>query len=169
MWMRWRKSAAPVNKKSWEKMSQHFFSAFFMRFLFGLAPLLLITAGNCSNGDFGAPLRSARNDRDVHRWYSSRQETVRVWFPVRHGIIVPHLNRKLFAHNFPFDMAPLYFIPTGNCSRIVSYSAWHHHVSSQQETFHPQFPVRPGTIALRLTLSSSFSFGCNTICRRTQG
>ena len=37
-------------------MSQHFFSAFFMRFLFGLAPLLLITAGNCSNGDFGAPL-----------------------------------------------------------------------------------------------------------------
>lgn len=33
-----------------------------MRFLFGLAPLLLITAGNCSNGDFGAPLRSTRND-----------------------------------------------------------------------------------------------------------
>ena len=36
----------------------------------------------------------------------SQQETFRKQFPVRHGSIVLHTNRKLFSHSFPLDMAP---------------------------------------------------------------
>ena len=65
---------------------------------------------------------------------SSRQETVREQFPIRHDTIVPHLNRKPFAHSFPFGIAPLLLITTGNCSPIVSHSTWRHCCSSRQET-----------------------------------
>ena len=45
---------------------------------------------------------------------SSRQETVREQFPIRHDTIVFHLNRKLFANSFSFGIAPLLLITTGN-------------------------------------------------------
>ena len=101
----------------------------------GIAPLRFITAGNFSAGDFSTPLRSARNDRTA--WphcVSSRQETFREWFPIRHGSIAFHHGRNLFAYSFPFDMVPLRFIPTGNYSQMVSYPAWLHCVSYRQET-----------------------------------
>ena len=82
-----------------------------------------------------------------HHCCSSRQETVREQFPIRHDTIVFHLNRKPFAYGFPSDMAPLLLISTGNCLLIVSHPAWHHCVSSQQETFRLWFPIRHGTIA----------------------
>ena len=42
-----------------------------------------------------------------------------------------------WAMDFLLDMAPLCFLPAGNCLRIVSYSAWHYCVSLRQETFSP--------------------------------
>lgn len=109
---------------------------------------------------------------------SSRQETFGEWFPIRHGAIAFHLNRKLFAYSFLPDMAPLRFIPAGNFLRIVSHSTWCRCVSSRQETFRPeisrlrsarndrtawphcvsyrqetirvQFPIRHGSIAFHL-------------------
>ena len=49
--------------------------------------------------------------------------------------MVFHTDRKRFANGFPLDMTPLCFIPTGNCSRIVSCPTWLHCVSHRQETF----------------------------------
>ena len=42
-----------------------------------------------------------------------------------------------WAMGFRLDMAPLCFLPAGNCLRIVSYSTWHYCVSYRQETFSP--------------------------------
>jgi hypothetical protein len=81
-----------------------------------------------------------------HHCVSPRQETVREGFPTRHGTIVFHRGRKLFAKGFLLGMAPLSFTAAGNYSRIVSYSAWHHCVSSRQETVREGFPTRHGTI-----------------------
>ena len=101
-------------------------------FLSGMTPLRFIPTGNFSTGDFSTPLRSARNDRAA--WchcVSSQQETIRVSFPIRHGAIAFHLNRKLFAYSFLSGIAPLHFISAGNFSRMVSCPAWHHCASSQ--------------------------------------
>ena len=48
-------------------------------------------------------------------------------------------NRKLFANSFLSDMAQWYFIPTGNFSPMVSHTAWHRFISSQQETSQKNF------------------------------
>ncbi len=69
-----------------------------------------------------------------HRCFSYRQETIRVWFPVRLGTDVFHTDRKLFAKGFLSDMAPMCFISIRNYSRMVSYSTWHQCVSYRQET-----------------------------------
>ena len=98
---------------------------------------------------------------------SYRQETFRVWFPIRHGAIAFHTGRKLFAYSFPSGMAPLRFISTGNFSQIVSYPAWRHCVSSQQETFHKWFPIRHGAIAFhtgRKLFANGFPFGMTPLC-----
>ena len=104
-----------------------------------------------------------------HHCLSPRQETVREGFPTRHGTIVFHHDRKLFAKGFLLGMAPLFFITignclqrgfllsmaplsftaAGNCSQRVSYSAWHHCVSSRQETVREGFPTRHGTIVFQ--------------------
>ena len=81
---------------------------------------------------------------------SSQQETFREWFPIRHGSIAFHTDRKLFANGFLSDMVPLRFIPTGNFSHIVFCPAWLHCVSSRQETFCEWFPIRHGSIAFHL-------------------
>jgi hypothetical protein len=47
--------------------------------------------------------------------------------------------------SFLLGVAPLRFIPAGNCSRIVSYSAWLHCVSYRQETVCEGFPTRRGS------------------------
>ena len=57
-----------------------------------------------------------------HYCVSCRQETVHERFPIRHGTTVFHCDRKLFVKGFLFDMAPLCFLPTENCSLKVSYS-----------------------------------------------
>ena len=113
-----------------------------------MVPLRFITTGTFSTGDFSTPLRSARNDRTAcHHRVSSQQETLREWFPVRHGAAVSHRNRKLFANGFLSGIAPLRFIPAGNYSPIVSCPTWLHYVSYRQETFRVQFPIRHGSIA----------------------
>ena len=84
-----------------------------------------------------------------HHCVSYRQETICEGFPIRLGTTVFLADRKLFAKGFLFDMALLCFLPAGNCSRKVSYSAWQHCVSLQQETFCEWFPVRHGTIVFQ--------------------
>ncbi len=120
-------------------------------FLPNMAPLRFISTGNFSAGDFSTPLRSARNDRTAcHHRISSQQETLREWFPIRHGSIAFHTDRKLFAYRFRSSIAPLRFIPAGNFSQMVSPPAWRHCVSYQQETIRISFPVRHGSIAFHL-------------------
>ena len=93
-------------------------------------------------------------------------------FPVRLGATAAHHDRKRFAHSFPFDMAPLLLITTGNLSPIVSHSTWHHCCSSRQETVREQFPIRPGTIVFHLNrklFANSFSFGIAPLLLITTG
>jgi len=56
-------------------------------------------------------------------------------------------GRKLFAYSFLLDVAPLCFLPTGNCLRRVSCSTWLHCVSCRQETVCEGFPTRRDTVA----------------------
>ena len=104
----------------------------------GIAPLRFITAGNF--------LQMVSHPAWLH-CVSSRQETIRKWFPIRHDSTVFHRGRKLFANGFLSGMAPLRFIAVGNFSQIVSYPAWLHCVSYRQETFREWFPIRHGSIA----------------------
>ena len=102
-------------------------------FLSGLAPWRFLPTGNCS------PIVSCPT------WLHSvsyRQETVREGFPIQLGSMVLLAHRKLFAKGFPFGLAPWFSLPTGNCSRRVSYSAWLHAVACPQETVGEGFPVR---------------------------
>jgi hypothetical protein len=57
-------------------------------------------------------------------------------------------NRKLFAKGFLSDVTPLCLIATGNCSRKVSYPAWHHGCPYRQETVCERFPTRRDTMAI---------------------
>ena len=70
-----------------------------------------------------------------------RQETFCLWFPVRLDSMVFHTDRKLFAYGFLSGLAPLCFLPAGNCSRRRFLDsarndkrAWLHSVSYRQET-----------------------------------
>ena len=104
-------------------------------FLSALAPWRFLPTGNCSPGDFSTPLCSARNDKRA--WLhgvSCPPETIRVWSPVRLGSMIFLTHRKLFAYSFLSALTPWRFLPTGNCSRRVSYSAWLHGVACPQET-----------------------------------
>ena len=94
-------------------------------FPFGLAPWCSLPTGNCS------PIVSCP------AWphgVSYPQETVREGFPIRLGSMVLLTHRKLFAYSFLSALTPWCFLPTGNCSRRVSYSAWLHAVACPQET-----------------------------------
>ena len=55
-------------------------------------------------------------------------------------------HRKLFAYGFLSDLIPWCFIPIGNYSHIVSYSAWLHCISYRQETVREGFPIRLGSM-----------------------
>ena len=93
-------------------------------------------------------------------------------FPTRHGTAVFHAGRKLFADSFLLDMAPLCFLPAGNCLRRVSYSTWHHRVSCRQETICEGFPVRHGTIVFlagRKLFAKGFLFGLTPLCFNATG
>ena len=109
-----------------------------MSFLYDMAPLHFIPAGNCS--------RRVSYSTWLHG-VSCPQETVGEGFPVRLGSMVFLTDRKLFAYGFLSDLIPWCFIPIGNYSHIVSYSAWLHCISYRQETIRERFPVRLGTIA----------------------
>ena len=89
---------------------------------------------------------------------SYRQETIRVWFPIRLGTAVLHTDRKLFAYGFLFGLRQMCFIPTGNYLRRFSYSAWHCCVSHRQETICVWFPVRLGTDVFH-TSRKLFAYG----------
>ena len=102
-------------------------------FLFGLAPLHFISAGNYSR-KVSCPT--------WHHSISYRQETFCEGFPVRLGSMVLLTHRKLLAKGFPFDLAPWRFLPTGNYSRRVSCPTWLHGFPYRQETFCLWFPVR---------------------------
>ena len=69
-----------------------------------------------------------------HCCVSYRQETIRVWFPIRLGTAAFHIDRKLFAYGFLSGLALLRFISTGNYLRMVSCPAWDRCVSYRQET-----------------------------------
>ena len=94
-------------------------------FLFGLIPQCFLPTGNYSH--------IVSHSAWLHG-VSCPQETVRERFPVRLDSTVFLTDRKLFAKGFLFGLAPWCFLPTGNCSRRVSYSAWLHGVSCPQET-----------------------------------
>ena len=118
-------------------------------FLFGLGQMCFIPTGNYLRMvSYPAWCRCA----------SYRQETVCVWFPTRHGINVFHISRKLFAYGFLLDMASMYFMTTGNYSRMVSYSAWDRCFSYRQETICIWFPVRHGTDVFHIS-RKLFAYG----------
>ena len=76
-------------------------------------------------------------------------------------------DRKLFAYGFLSDLIPWCFIPIGNYSRIVSYSAWLHCISYRQETIRERFPVRLGSMVFlthRKLLAKGFLFGLIPQC-----
>ena len=118
-------------------------------FLFGLIPQCFLPTGNCS--------RRVSCTTWLHS-VSYRQETVREGFPIRLGSMLFLAHRKLFAYSFLSALAPWCFLPTGNCSPIVSYSAWLHAVSYRQETVRVWFPVRLGFMAF-LTHRKLFAKG----------
>ena len=141
-------------------------------FLSDMAPSCFTSIGNFSSGDFSAPLRFARNDKEgmtplysanffppptchperqrrisvkaasveyFHKYQSAGSSLRRL--PTRHGSVVFHRGRKLFAGRFldsarndREDMAPSCFTSAGNWSHIVSYPAWLRCASSRQET-----------------------------------
>ena len=122
-------------------------------FLLDMALLRFIPTGNYSR-----MVSCSAWDRCV----SYRQETVCVWFPIRHGTDVFHISMKLFAYGFLLDMASMCFIPAGNCLRMVSYSAWDRCVSYRQETICVWFPIRLGIMAFhtdRKLFAYGFLFG----------
>ena len=134
------------------------YSNWAMGFRLDMAPLCFLPAGNC--------LRRV-SCSTWHYCVSYRQETICERFPFRHSSTVFHCDRKLFAKGFLFDLAPPCFLPTGNCLRIVSYSAWHHCVSYRQETVCGGFPTRHGTTVLhcnRKLFAKGFLFGIATLC-----
>ena len=103
---------------------------------------------------------------------SHQQETFCIQFPVRHGSIVLHTNRKPFASSFLSAMAPLRFTPVGNLSQAVSCPPWLHCASPQQETFCKQFPVRHGSIVFhtnRKLFAYSFLLGMALLCFTSTG
>ena len=108
-------------------------------FLSDLIPQCFLPTGNCSRKVSYSPWLHA---------VSCPQETVRVWFPVRLGSMVFFTDRKLFAYGFLSDLIPWRFLPTGNCCRRVSHSAWLHAVACPQETVGERFPVRLGSMVL---------------------
>ena len=76
-------------------------------------------------------------------------------------------DRKLFAEGFLFGIATLCFIATGNCSRKVSCSTWHHCVSYQQETICERFPIRLDAIVFltgRKLFAKGFLCGMAPLC-----
>ena len=102
-----------------------------------------------------------------HHSVSCRQETFRVWFPTRLGSTVFLADRKLFAKGFLLDVAPLCFLPAGNCLRKVSCSAWLHCVSCRQETVCERFPARRGStvfLADRKLFAYSFLLDVAPLC-----
>ena len=67
-----------------------------------------------------------------------------------------------WAMDFRLDMAPLCFLPAGNCLLKVSYSAWYHRVSYRQETVREGFPIRHDAIVFladRKLFADSFLLG----------
>ena len=106
------------------------------------------------------------------RCFSYRQETICKGFPTRHGINVFHDDRKLFAQGFLSGLILLCFIPTGNCLRMVSYSAWDRCVSYRQETICKGFPIRLGTDVFhtdRKLFAYGFLFSLAPVCFMTTG
>ena len=118
-------------------------------FLFSLGQMCFIPTGNCLQR-VSCPA--------WHCCVSYRQETIRVWFPVRLGTDVFHTDRKLFAYGFLSDLALLCFIPTGNYLRMVSCPTWHRCVSYRQETICEGFPVRHGTDVFHIS-RKLFAYG----------
>jgi hypothetical protein len=117
-------------------------------FLSALAPWRFLPTGNCS------PIVSCPP------WLHGvlyRQETFCLWFPVRLDSMLLLTDRKLFAKGFLYDMAPWCFLPTGNCSPIVSCPPWLHGVSYPQETVGERFPVRLGSMVF-LTHRKLFAY-----------
>ena len=78
-------------------------------FLFSLGQMCFISVGNYSR-----MVSYSAWDRCV----SYRQETVCVWFPIRHGTDVFHTDRKLFAYGFLSGLGRMCFIATENCPTI---------------------------------------------------
>ena len=105
-------------------------------FLPGVTLWRFLPTGNC--------LRRVSCSTWLH-CVSCRQETVYEGFPTRRGSTVFLTGRKLFAYSFLLGVAPLYFLPAGNCLRRVSYSTWLHCVSCRQETVCVWFPTRRGS------------------------
>ena len=123
-----------------------------------MAPLCFLSAGNYS--------RRVSYSTWLH-CVSCRQETICEGFPTRRGSTVFLADRKLFAKGFLLNVAPLCFLPTGNCLRRVSYSAWLHCVSYRQETFCEGFPTRRDTVAFltgRKLFAKGFLLGVAPLC-----
>ena len=134
-----------------------------MSFLYDMAPLHFIPAGNCS--------RRVSHSAWLHG-VSCPQETVGERFPVRLGSMLFFTGRKLFAKGFLSDLIPQCFLPTGNCSPIVSCPTWLHSVSYRQETVREGFPIQLGSMVLlahRKLFAKGFPFGLAPWCSLPTG
>ena len=81
-------------------------------------------------------------------------------------------GRKLFAYSFLSGLAPWRFLPTGNCSPIVSCPTWLHSVSYRQETVREGFPIQLGSMVLlahRKLFAKGFPFGLTPWCSLPTG
>ena len=93
---------------------------------------------------------------------SYRQETVCEGFPIRLDSVVFLTDRKLISNSFLFGLTLWFSLPTGNCWRKVSYSAWRCGGSYRQETIHEGFLSRLDSVVFltdRKLFAKGFLFG----------
>ena len=77
-----------------------------------------------------------------------------------------HADRKLVAKGFLSGVGRRGFMPTGNCLRKVSYSAWGVWYTWRQETIRERFPTRHGESGIhsdRKLFAKGFLYGVGRI------
>ena len=101
-------------------------------FLSGLVPLCFISIGNYLRMvSYPVWFHCVSYRQETFRPEISRLRFAPLEMTERRGTTVFLADRKLVAYSFLSGVAPLYFLPTGNYLRMVSYPAWFYCVSSQ--------------------------------------
>ena len=117
-------------------------------FLSDLAPWRFLPTGNCwRRVSCPAWLHAVACPQETIRREISRLRFAPLEMTKGRGSMVFLTHSKLFAYSFLSALAPWCFLPTVNCSPIVSCPTWLHSVSCPQETVHEGFPIRLGSMA----------------------